>query len=759
MKSRLFKLSGLAAALTAAQASLAQPALEEVVVTAQKRAQDIQDVPISITAFSGDYLSEAGVKDIGDVARLTPNFTISNSSQQTNNRIAIRGIGSVGNNGIEPSVGVFIDGVYYPRPGAVIGQLMDVESFEVLRGPQGTLFGRNTPMGALNINTRKPAYETEGMVEAGFGDYDAYELGAVFNTAFSDNIAGRVAIKYADRDGYGENILSGGEFGERDDLNVRGKLLFDFADNLSLLVTADYSEINASGGAIEVLEGTEDPRLDGTLNALYGNGVSTGDGFDHKVSQEHEDDLQDEQSGLSFDINYDFSNGIRLRSISAYREWEADVYESALRIPANMVQRDTFYETETLSQEFQFISPGGETIDWVAGLFYYQEEYNIDQAFDAGDDYCTPTIAGLVGPEAGAACDSFQQDRMVESVFQQDLDSIAVFGQGTWNISEAFSLTLGGRYTKDEKDGDFDQVVNNPFGALVRVNEQVPGMEREDSKSTWFGNANWFVTQDIMLFATASTGYKSGGFNSEGGSVALGEERRIFGPELATNYELGVKSTLLDGSMTANVTAYRTDLEDFQDRLFDGLSFVVVNAGEVRQQGVEADLAWVPLEQLSLRAGISYLDSEYQDFKDAPGLPGGPNQDLTGERKPYSPEWQTSLSADWTSSLTDSTEWFVGASWSWMDEQNLGAVSNNNPQSVQDAYSLVNARIGVRDVAGDWSVTLFGNNLADEGYCVTIYDQPFGAQLGALNPVANTMVQRCVLGAPRTWNVKFNYHF
>ncbi|WP_116365261.1 TonB-dependent receptor [Parahaliea mediterranea] len=759
MTPRLFRLSALTAALTAAHIAQAQPALEEVVVTAQKRAQDIQDVPISITAFSGDYLNAAGVKDIGDVAQMTPNFTISNSSQQTNSRIAIRGVGSVGNSGIEPSVGVFIDGVYYPRPGSVIGQLMDVASFEVLRGPQGTLFGRNTPMGALNITTNNPGYEHEGMVEAGFGDYSAYEVGGMYNAPLGEKVAGRIAIKYSERDGYGKNLLNGDEIGERDDLNLRGKLLFDFSDNLSMLVTADYAEINSGGGAIEITEGTENPVFDATLQALYGAGASTKDGYDQQISQDHRDKLNDEQYGLSVDINYDFASGIRLRSISAYRNWEADVYESALRIPAYMVLRDTLYETETVSQEFQLISPGGATIDWVGGLFYYQEEYNIGQAFDAGDDYCTPTIAGLVGLEAGLQCDTLQQDAMVDSQFTQDLDSIALFGQATWNISEAFTATFGGRYTEDQKDGDFVQVVNNPFGGLVRTNETVLDMERDDSKSTWFGNVNWFVNNDIMLFATASTGYKSGGFNSEGGSIALGRERRIFGPEEATNYELGLKSTLLDGSMTANITAYRTDLEDFQDRLFDGLSFVVVNAGEVRQQGLEADIAWVPLDQLSLRAGISYLDSEYLDFKDAPGLPGGPNQDLTGESKPYSPEWQTSLAADWSDSLGDSMEWFVGASWMWMDEQNLGAVSNNNPQSVQEAYSLIDARVGVRDAGGKWSVTLFGNNLTDEGYCLTMYDQPFGAQLGALNAANNTMVQRCVLGAPSTWNVKMDYFF
>ena len=754
-----FQITALALAL-APVAVLSQPMLEEVVVTAQKRAQSIQEVPISITAFSGDFLEEKGVQTIGDVARMTPNFTISNGSQTTNNRISIRGIGSVGNSGIEPSVGVFIDGVYYPRPGSVTGLLMDIQSFEVLRGPQGTLFGRNTPMGALNITTRKPGQETEGLVEAGFGDYDAYEVGAMYNLPISNTIAARLAIKYADRDGYGKNTYDGQDFGARGDFLVRGKVNFDLSDQLSLLVIADYAKINGEGGASEVLNDTKSARFDATTTALYGSSPTTSDSYDWKIHQEHGDELEDEQGGLSLDLNYGFNNGIALRSISAYRDWKAKITgESSLRLPTNMLPRFTDYQTETYSQEFQLISPGGETIDWLAGLFYYHEEYDINQAFNAGDSYCVPTIAAFLGPAAGAACLAQPQERFIESDFNQELDSFAGFGQATWNINESWNVTLGVRYTDDQKDGDFDQRVTNPFALIARQPEQVLGMERDDSKTTGFANVNWFVGEDTMLFATWSTGYKSGGFNSEGASQPLGEERRIFEPEDTSNYELGVKSTLLDGSMTANATLYRTDIDDFQDRAFDGLSFVVINAGKIRQQGVEMDLNWAPIDPLSIVAGVSYLDSEYTDFENAPGLPGGQPQDLEGERRNYSPEWQTSLSADWSQPIGDNLEWFIGASWSWIDEQNIGGVANNNPQSVQDSYSLINGRLGLRSASGDWDVTVFGNNLSDEGYCLAKSDQPFGGFLGALDAANNTMVQRCVLGAPRTWNVKFAYRF
>ena len=206
-------------------------------------------------------------------------------------------------------------------------------------------------------------------------------------------------------------------------------------------------------------------------------------------------------------------------------------------------------------------------------------------------------------------------------------------------------------------------------------------------------------------------------------------------------------------------TLFRMDVDDFQDRAFDGLSFIVLNAGELRQQGVEVDINWVPVEPLLITAGVGYLDSEYLEFEGAPPLPGGEPQDLKGERRTYSPEWQTSLTADWTQAFANGMQWFVGGSWSWVDEQNVSASSNNNPQALQDSYSIVNARLGLRSASGNWDVTLFGYNLTEEDYCQTIFDQGFGAPLGAIDAENNTSVQRCALGAPTTWAVRGAYRF
>lgn len=734
--------------------------LDEVVVTAQKRAQSIQEVPISISVYDGDFLDKTGASTIEDVSRMSPSFAIANGAQQTNSIVSIRGIGSVGNNAIEPSVGVFIDGVYYPRAGSIIGQFPDIEAVEVLRGPQGTLFGRNTPVGALNITTRNPTRDTGGLLQAGYGGNDAVELAGIINGGLSPTAAGRLAVRYVDRDGPWFNLLDDRSFGARQDFVARGKLKFDPSDRLSLLLAVDYAHIDTSGVAVEVLNASVNPAFDSRLTSLYGSTATTADPYDGQVNQVHEDHLDDEQAGGSFELRYRFGNGMQLRSLSALRDWRADALESAIRVPGDILPRFSIFDTWTISQELQLLSPGGRTFDWLAGLYLYKEDYDIEQGFDAGDDYCVPTIEFLRGADDAQQCLDYPQQRFVVSNFSQELDSIALFGQGTWRVSNTLAASLGLRWTRDRKTADFVQAVVNPYAALLRANEEALGMHQGDSEATWFANLSWLPAGGMMLFATASSGYKSGGYNPEGTSEVLGSERRAFFPETSTNYELGIKSSLLEGRMTANLTAFRTDLEDFQDRAFDGISFRVLNVGKLRQQGLEADLRWRPVKHLHLLAGASYLDSAYLSFPAAPPLPGHTQpQDLAGTRKTNSPKWQIAVDGDLHIPFSAGLEWFVGAGARLTSEQNVGLISNDNPQSVQGAYALLDARIGLRSISGRWDLTLFGNNLTDRGYCLTIGEQPLGGPLGAVDAAGNSVVQRCILGAQRTWSLRLRWKY
>jgi len=745
--------------LLASGAAMGQ--IEEIIVTATKRAESIQDVPISISAYSGDFLENSDIRTLQDLSLYAPNFTMAYSSQATNARIFIRGVGSVGNSGIETSVGVFVDGVYYPRPGSVIGNLLDIETAEVLRGPQGTLFGRNTAAGALNLTTRDPSDEFEGYVQAGAGDFGAYSLEGAINAPFSDKVAGRFAAKYAERDGYGFNSLNNQEIGERDDLTLRGKLGIDFTDNVYGTLTLDYNEVNSGGQVMEMLPETASPVFDGTMTALFGEPVSTSDGYDQVVNQDHRDVLADEQWGIAFDLEFAAGNHT-VRSITAYRDWEANNKESALRMTGDVLPRNHNYTTETISQEFQLLSPTDQSLTYVLGLFYYDEDYDIDEDFDAGVDTCIPVVFALAGAGAAGACAAMSQFPATDSDYTQALTSTAAFAQATYNFTDRFSMTFGGRFTSDSKDAAFIQTTPNAIiGSLFRAPESVPDLSSDDSAFTWLVNASFHPSDEVMLFATASTGFKGGGFNSGGSGVALGRVARIFQEETSTNYELGVKSRLAGGRATLNVTLYHTELDDFQDRSFDGLSFLTRNAGKRTQQGFEADFILNPVESLTIFGGLSYLDSEFDSFDAASPLPGDVTpQNLSGRVPHFSPEWQGSLVAEWRAAIgSGNLEWFLRPEYTYIGEQNIGGNTNLNPQSIQDAYGLINLRLGIGAADGRWQMTAYGKNLGDEGYCEVLFDQPLGAQFGGVDPVAKTVPQRCSVGSPQTAGVSFRWNF
>jgi iron complex outermembrane receptor protein len=794
--------------ISALFSSPAQAQIEEVVVTAQKRPEDIQDVPISISTFSGDFLKSSQIDTLQQLGNYTPNLTLTQSSKVANQRIIMRGVGSVGDSGIEPSVAVFIDGVYYPRPASVVGSMSDLEMVEVLRGPQGTLFGRNASMGALNIRTAKPSEEFHGEIRGSFGDYGARRVSGFVNGGLVDRTAGRLSFHYSDRDGYGRNTFTSGgsraEVGAWEDYGVRGKLNFLPNDNLDVTVSVDYARVNNEGQVIEVLS---DSVLSPQYNTIIGlvldpNAIpgvvppgvfgigplpELSDDTDYVINQDHQDDAEDEQWGISADISWDIGEHT-VRSITAYRSWENDTFESVIRLPANLINRVTAFDTDTVSQEFQLLSPTGGFLEYVAGFYYYDESYQISQDFDLGPDFCQAAgnaaflrtfnatgsvAAGLAASGATfPACAFGAQSKAVDSGFEQDVTSLAVYGQASFNITDQFRLTGGLRWTDDDKNGGFFQVVNNialsPAVLDLRINEGPSDLDFSDDELTWLVNGSYYATDDIMLFASYSTGYKSGGFNSDGFNSAgiLRGASRIFDSETVDNYEFGVKSAWFDNKVTANLTVFRTDINNFQDRQFDGVNFIVQNVGELRQQGVELDMHARPIDQFFAVLGMSYLDSEFQKFPNATALPAvvavsqalgvAPlPRDLKGERNHFSPEWQFSLVGEWEDVLpTTNVNWFVRGEYQFIDDQNVGAETNQNPQTIQEGYDLVNARFGLRGPADKWEVSLFVRNATDEAYCQTMINQPIGTTLFLVDPVTLGGMQRCMLGPPRIWGIE-----
>ncbi|MEQ8205893.1 MAG: TonB-dependent receptor [Woeseia sp.] len=745
----------LLSVLTASGA--AAQSIEEIIVTATRRQADVQDVPISISAYSGNFLADSGIDTLQDLAAYAPNLTFTTGSQPTNARIAIRGIGSVSNNAIEPAVGVFVDGVYLPRSGSVLGNLLDMQVVEVLRGPQGTLFGRNTAAGALNLRSNDPSDAFEGYVLAELGNYRASSLKAVVSGPLADSVAGRFAVRRSEHDGIAYNQFDDRQVGEREDLGARGKLLFNISENLEVKWTVDYNEIKSGGNILELDPTTSNPIFEGAQINLFGTSALTADGRDHIISQDHRDRLADEQWGSSIDLNYQFGD-FTVRSITALRDWQADTYESAFRLPADILPRSTRYDTRTVSQELQLLSPSGQFAEYIVGVFLYDEDYAIDQTFDAGADACSPLVFAVAGAAAAAACANASQSPAVASEFSQSLQSVATFAQATLHFSDVFALTAGARYTSDDKEGSFNQVLPNPIlGSLFRVPESEPDLRSNDAAWTWLLTATFNPADNLMLFATGSTGFKGGGFNSEGASVALGSAARTFEPEESRNVELGFKSTAFDRRLVANVTLYHTQVKRFQDRSFDGTSFITRNAGSRTQSGFESDLALRPIDQLTLLFGLSYLDAKFDSFVAASPLPGSTvAQDLSGKRPHATPEWQGSLVADWRSPLAaGDLEWFMRGGLQYVGEQNVGGNTNLNPQTMEDGYLLTDLRLGFGD--DRWQVYAYVSNLGDERYCQSKFDQPLGGAFGAVNVAANTTAQRCVLSSPRTFGLSLRY--
>lgn len=727
--------------------------LDVITVTAQKRQENIQDVPISVTAITAEVIQESGVNDVTDLSFLVPNFQINPGGQVVAPRVGIRGVNSVSNQGIEPSVGIFVDGAYVPRPGAIMGNLFDIQQVEVLRGPQGTLFGRNTPIGAVNILTNRPEDAFGGSVSVEAASFGSYGAQGHLTGPLADNLTGRIALSYYKQGAYLENTFDNEDELEREDFGVRGRLLWDITETIEADLVVDHQTIDHSGAAQELVTGTVPQAFKDRVLALFGDEVDDSDTYDYRINHNHGDDGRVDQTGATLTFNIGMGDHT-LTSITSARQFtEESKGEEVMRLPIDFLPREGELSFDNASQEFRIASPTGQTLEYVAGLFLYEEEFTNISVFGLGDDYCN-IFLDSIGQSSNVEICNANPERAQEEDFTQELSSTAVFGQATFNVSDALSVTGGLRWTRDDKEAVYERVINNP--AIQRVAsapEPIQELETSSEAVDWLANIRYFVNDDIMLFATASTGFKSGGFNSNAGS-----QDRVFAEETSETYEAGLKSTLFDGLMTANATVFRTDVNDFQERSFDGIAFEVRNAGGVRLQGIELDARASPVEQLDILVGISYLDSEFTDFRGAPGLIGGPVQDLTGERRTESPEWTTSLAISWTDDIPGTQlEWFVRGEHQFVDEQ-LYQV-NNDPQSRDPSYNLANFRAGLSNPGSDWEVTAFVRNAFEEEYCTRLQNQVLAGLFGGVNRTENTTVMRCIVGRPRTFGVEASKRF
>ena len=756
-------------AMTCASTAFAQ--LEEIIVTAQKRAESVQDVPISITAISGQELTDRGLNDFNAIAESVPNFDLPVSNVSRNVSVRIRGIGSSGTNpGIESSVGVFLDGLYQPSGAQIFGELSDIQNVEILRGPQGTLYGRNTPVGAINATTRAPQQESEAQIRAGFGNFSERWLNAYVGGGLSENVAGRLTVWTRDRSGYEHNLFTGDDINSAETTGARGKLLFQPNENLDITLIAGYSESDRECCIAEQIDpaGPLGIATPGFLAAQQAAGTPflNVDDSDHMVNSDETPDDHTDNTVLSLNAEWELASGHTITSITGYQDWDNQVEIASDSHTADVLKANQNQRNEIFSQEFRIASPIGEKFDYLAGLYLYNQETTFTEAVLVRDISAVRVFANPLAPfclPQNGGCTLRVGDNG-GSLFEQETDSIAVYANGTYHLNDRWDVTGGLRWSQDEKGFDvvhFNDPTNSPvFNIFIFPPIDPAPDSRKEDKITWSINSRYNLNDDVMLFGAISTGFKSGGFNSR--RLPAGSSLE-FEAEEAISFEFGIKGFFADRTLMLNATAYHTTIEDFQETALapTGTGFIVSNAGEQEVKGIEADFRFAPNDNFSMDGGIAYLDAEYTNFNGAQcGLGETPDNtngtcNRTGETPSNSPKVSLNIGLQWEQDFANELALRLRADYNWRDEQNITRVTQDQTADI-DSYGLLNLRAALGSSDGRWELEAFVNNVADEVYFVQAARQPLGALITA-GGFAGAGGSVGWYGPPRTYGLQITY--
>lgn len=724
-QTRLLCAAMLAAGLPATQISHAAQ-LEEVVVTAQKRTESLQDVPISVAVVSGETLDNFSITDLGELSAAIPNVTIGQNATQDS--ITIRGVGSGANHGFEQSVGTFIDGVYFGRGRSSRSPFLDVERVEVLKGPQGVLFGKNTIAGALNITTRKPTDQFEASIEGEYFDGDE-SVGAtgVISGPLSDSVAARLVVKYRDSSGFIDNRTTGDDDPEIEETVARGSLAWDVSERFNVALKGEVSSYDVDGRHLQMVEGGPFLELYQSVDPNYEQKLDDKRSTNNPVFGRDYDNTDAEN--FTATLNYDFDT-IRLVSISAYTHYDYDNNIPASWV-ANLDTAAKLYDEDhkQYSQELRLESAGDGAFDYIIGAFYQKEEIEHTQFFDFD------TIQAIA--------DGFPLPPFVgRSTFdlEQDTDSIAAFGQLTWRITDRLRTTVGLRYTSDEKDLDFSRVTTGqlPFPTYQQSDD------RDDSDVTPSINVQYDLGENAMVYASFSQGFKSGGFDFESATP--------FEEETVDAWEAGIKSQLADGAIELNAAVFYSEFDDLQVAAWNGVAFETGNAASATTEGVEVDGRWQMTDNWMLSGSLAYLNAEFDDFPsatctarqtddhNASGAAGPCTQDLSGQDLQFSPEWSGSLNLEYYRDVGRGLELTTLLQLDYSDSYYTAL--DLDPISEQDSFTKVHARIQLASDAG-WSIALVGKNLTDEETTMWVNDVPFfrGAHFAAIDGMRNIGIQ------------------
>jgi iron complex outermembrane receptor protein len=722
--------------------------IETVTVMARRREEDAQDVPIPIAALSGETLERSGQFRLEDLNQHLPstNVFVQNPRQSS---IAVRGLGNnPANDALESSVGVYVDNVYLGRPGMANFDLIDIDQVALLRGPQGTLFGKNTTAGVLNVATRQPTFEPEANIESSLGDDSYWQVrGAVSGPLVEDRLAGRLSVVRTARDGYIQDPVRGSDLNESGRQGYRGQLLWRATDALEVRLIGDYNRESSDCcvGVIKSLGANDGAAY---LSRIAATGATYA--FDPNYRTTYLNSYQHmsvEQGGYSAEANWKLDAGT-LTSVSAYRYWDfvpindADGTSLSAIINAGQSVND-----EQWSQELRWASPSDRTVEYVTGLYYfYQAQDNL--------------LETQYGPDAGIWLNRPQfNDGYTATTTNLHTRSASLFAQVTWNVNEDFSLNAGVRGTRERKNTIVHRLAPtgpNPAIALALPEYYSGDLEREDDNVSALLSASYKLTRDTLLYVSASRGAKSGGINpAVPPSVAGGlpaNESLFIEPERARDYELGVKTKLADDRVQLDANLYWTDVDDYQATrmgIINGVSTQILgNIGGVRTRGVEVELAARPFDGFTVALTGSYNDATYTSYHNAPcpaELLPAPSCDLTGQRLYLTPRWVANPSVSYETAV-GGLRAFGNVNYAW--RSSFFGSSDSSRLAELDAFGVLNVRIGVRGTAAGrpWTLALWSNNALDEIYFQSLSRGANGEYSG-------------FRGAPRTYGATVRVDF
>lgn len=789
-----------------ATAQTANVAVGEVIVTAQKREQNVQQVPLAVLAIGAPALREAGVRDIKDVQVLAAGMTVTSTTSQASTTVRLRGIGTVGDNpGLESSVGVVVDGVYRPRNGAGFGDLGEIERVEILRGPQGTLFGKSTSAGLINIVTVAPSFTFAAEGEATASNYDGWGLaGSVTGPLVEDRVAGRLYVARRKRDGFLDVVTGAGPRTATQDDNqdywtARGQLLLTPGSGVRARLIADYSKREELCClAVQTVIGSSPMSRAALLNLVHpGAQATVADPFARVAYANQGSGNTVVDKGLSLQVDAPIGDAT-LTFITAARDWS-----SRRGTDWDFTAADIFHRPEggyndrfrTLSQEVRLSGDAGP-LDWLVGGFAAREIYDGASFLLFGDDYY-PFVGGRVLGGAPAligltAANTFRPGDGQRDFFKQTGETWALFTDNTLSLTDAWDVTAGVRYTRDYKrlDSTLTTAGGSCAGGLAgfpalaaalgaaRAGPIVGGLclpwenelldqasgRQTDTDKRWTGSVktSYRWTPTVMTYAAYGRGYKAGGFNFDRptttlvpGPTGLGLQispTTRFAPELSTAYELGVKTEWLDRRLAVNLAMFQQSFTDFQLNTFLGTSFIVEAIPRVRSRGVELDAVLKEaLPGLSLVGGVTYAQAEYGTFVAAdltdPSRFSGLAR-LPGSRLSFAPLWSATASAAYERPLGAGLIGTASASIKYNSRYNTG--SDLAPQKIQPAFAMVNARAGVGPVDRAWFVEAWATNLTNVNHIQAAFNAPL--QGGESDP-AEIRTYNAFLGQPRIYGV------